>query len=73
MFQGFEVEINAKEPLFDKLNIAYNDFRVLSPEEKKMPFIRKYAKNRLKPGERLLVDWMINQMKRTLPLEVRLY
>ncbi|MFP9443058.1 restriction endonuclease [Pectobacterium brasiliense] len=67
----FEVEINAKEPLFDKLNITYNDFRVLSPEEK-MPFIRKYAKNRLKPGERL---WWIDDQpdERTLPLEVRLY
>lgn len=67
----FEVEINAKEPLFKKLNISYNDFRILSPEEK-MPFIRKYAKNRLKPGERL---WWIDDQpdERTLPLEVRLY
>lgn len=67
----FEVEINAKEPLFEKLNITYNDFRVLSPEEK-MPFIRNYAKNRLKTGERL---WWIDDKpdERTLPLEVRLY
>jgi hypothetical protein len=37
-----------------------------------MPFIRKYAKNRLKPGERL---WWIDDQpdERTLPLEVRLY
>ncbi|WP_313069399.1 restriction endonuclease [Atlantibacter hermannii] len=67
----FEVEINAKEPLFNKFNISYNEFRILSPEEK-MPFIRKYAKNRLKPGERL---WWIDDQpnERTLPLEVRLY
>lgn len=67
----FEVEIDAKEPLFDKLNISYNDFRVLSPEQK-MPFIRKYARNRLKPGERL---WWIDDKpdERTLPVEVRLY
>ncbi|HEF0058129.1 restriction endonuclease [Klebsiella aerogenes] len=67
----FEVEINAKEPLFNKLNISYNDFRVLNPEEK-MPYIRKYAKDRLKPGERL---WWIDDQpdERTLPLEVRLY
>ncbi|EMS8796445.1 restriction endonuclease [Enterobacter ludwigii] len=67
----FEVEINAKEPLFQKLNISYNDFRILSPEEK-MPYIRKYAKGRLKPGERLW--WLDDQTEeRTLPLEVRLY
>lgn len=67
----FEVEINAKEPLFNKLNISYNDFRVLKPEEK-MPYIRKYAKKRLKPGERL---WWIDDQpdERTLPLEVRIY
>ncbi len=67
----FEVEINAKEPLFNKLNISYNDFRVLPPEEK-MPYIRKYAKGRLKSGERLW--WLDDQPEeRSLPLEVRLY
>ncbi|EIM7320718.1 restriction endonuclease [Escherichia coli] len=67
----FEVEIDAKEPLFKKLNISYNDFRVLSPE-KKMPYIRDYAKRRLKSGERL---WWIDDQPdaRSLPLEVRLY
>ncbi|HFV7213005.1 TPA: restriction endonuclease [Escherichia coli] len=67
----FEVEIDAKEPLFKKLNISYNDFRVLSPEEK-MPYIRDYAKRRLKSGERL---WWIDDQPdaRSLPLEVRLY
>lgn len=67
----FEVEINAKEPLFQKLNISYNDFRILTPEEK-MPYIRNYAKGRLKSGERLW--WLDDQPEeRTLPLEVRLY
>ncbi|HDI6025632.1 TPA: restriction endonuclease [Escherichia coli] len=67
----FEVEIDEKEPLFKKLNISYNDFRVLSPEEK-MPYIRDYAKRRLKSGERL---WWIDDQPdaRSLPLEVRLY
>lgn len=67
----FEVEIDAKEPLFKKLNISYNEFRLLSPEEK-MPYIRNYAKGRLKNGERL---WWIDDQpdERSLPLEVRLY
>ncbi|MEE9688072.1 restriction endonuclease [Enterobacter sp. HK169] len=67
----FEVEIDAKEPLFKKLNISYNDFRILTPEEK-MPYIRNYAKGRLKSGERL---WWIDDQpdERSLPLEVRLY
>jgi len=67
----FEVEIGAKEPLFKKLNIEYKDFRVLSPEDK-MPYIRKYAKSRMKTGERL---WWIddNTEERSLPLEVKLY
>jgi len=67
----FEVEINAKEPLFEKLNITYDDFRLLSPEEK-MPYIRSYAKSRMKDGERL---WWIDDQpeERAVSLSVQLY
>lgn len=67
----FEVEIGTQEPLFSKLGIAYEDFRVL-PQDEKMPFIRNYARGRLKPGERL---WWIEDQEEphTLPLEVKLY
>lgn len=67
----FEVEINAKEPLFDKLNISYDEFRLLSPEEK-MPYIRRYAKSRMKEGERL---WWIDDQpeERSVSMSVQLY
>ena len=68
----FEVEINAKTSLFKKLGITYEEFSALSPE-KKMPYIRKYARSRMKPGERL---WWLEDMpeqEHSLPLEVRLY
>lgn len=67
----FEVEIDTETSLFEKLGIAYEEFRFLQPEEK-MPYIRSYAKSRLKKGERL---WWIedNGEPHTLPLEVFLY
>lgn len=67
----FEVEINTKKPLFEKLGIKYEEFRMLSQEDK-MPYIREYAKERLKKGEHL---WWIDSSDdgHTLPLEVKLY
>lgn len=67
----FEIEIGTTNPLFSKLGISYEDFRVL-PQDEKMPFIRDYARGRLKPGERL---WWIEDQEEphTLPLEVKLY
>lgn len=67
----FEVEIDTEKPLFKKLGIEYDEFRSLPPEGK-MPHIRKYARERLKPGERL---WWIEdgEDEHSLPLEVKLY
>lgn len=67
----FEVEIDTEAPLFKKLGVSYEAFRVLPPEDK-MPYIRSYAKARLKKGERL---WWIEDHgePHTLSLEVSLY
>lgn len=68
----FELEIDAKSSLFDLMKISYADFGVL-PIEKKMHHIRKYAKARLKAGERL---WWLEEkpeQEHSLPIQVRLY
>lgn len=68
----FELEIDAKSSLFEQMKISYNEFSVL-PTEKKMRYIREYAKARLKEGERL---WWIEEkpeQEHTLPIQVRLY
>ncbi|PDW02504.1 restriction endonuclease [Candidatus Viridilinea mediisalina] len=68
----FEVEINPKRSLFKEMGITYKVFSQLSVEEK-MKYIRRYARSRLKPGERLW--WLEDQPEpeHSLPLEVRLY
>jgi hypothetical protein len=70
----FEVDITAKESLFHKFGITYEQFCALSPH-KKMEHIRKYARGRLKEGERLwwLEDKPEKEQEFSLPLEVRLY
>lgn len=68
----FELEIDATSSLFDKMGISYEDFCIL-PIEEKMYFIRKYARARLKDGERL---WWLEEtaeQEHTLPIQVRLY
>ncbi len=68
----FELEIDAKSSLFDLMKISYNEFSAL-PIEKKMRYIREYAKNRLKQGERL---WWLEEKaepEHSLPIQVRLY
>ena len=68
----FELEIDAKSSLFDLMGISYEAFSVL-PTEKKMHYIREYAKGRLKEGERL---WWLEEKaepEHTLPIQVRLY
>lgn len=68
----FELEIDAKSSLFEQMKISYDGFSVL-PIEKKMRYIREYAKARLKAGERL---WWIEEkpeQEHTLPIQVRLY
>jgi len=70
----FEVEIGAKESLFTKFGISYEEFCALSPINK-MKHVRKYARGRLKEGERLwwLEDKPEREQEHSLPLEVRLY
>lgn len=68
----FEVEMGSRESLFKKLNIPYADFSVLPPEEK-MRYIRQYARERLKAGERL---WWLEdspEQEHSLPMQARLY
>lgn len=70
----FEIEIGTDRPLFEKLKVSYDTFRLL-PQHEKMVYIREYAKGRLKPGERL---WWIEDLEEqgeqhSLPLEVKLY
>ncbi|MGC8493323.1 MAG: restriction endonuclease [Syntrophobacteraceae bacterium] len=70
----FEVEIDAKEPLFAKFGIPYDEFRNLAIPDK-MTYIRTYARARLKPGDRLwwLEDKPESAQQHSLDLEVRLY
>jgi hypothetical protein len=70
----FELEMDAKEPLFAKFGISYDAFCNLDLQGK-MGLIRTYARGRLKPGERLwwLEDKPEESLEHSLPLGVRLY
>lgn len=68
----FEVEIGAVESLFSKMNVRYDEFRML-PMHDKMTYIRQYARGRLKDGERL---WWLEDSEdeqHSLPIQARLY
>ncbi|HRQ89977.1 MAG TPA: restriction endonuclease, partial [Bacteroidia bacterium] len=68
----FEVDLDAQESLFSKFGIGYGEFSSLS-QEGRMEYIRKYARSRLKPGERL---WWLEGSEEeghALPLQVQLY
>ncbi len=68
----FEVEINPKESLFTKMGVTYEEFLHFTPEEK-MKHVRKYARGRLKKGERL---WWLEDAPdqgHSLPIQARLY
>lgn len=68
----FEVEIGTSSPLFRQLGLRYDDFREL-PMNDKMVHIRRYARGRLKRGERL---WWLEDSpegQHSLPINVRLY
>ena len=68
----FEVDIDAKESLFKKFGITYEQFSALS-EEGRMEHVRKYARDRMKPGERL---WWLEEKQdegHSLPMQVQLF
>ncbi|WAC11233.1 hypothetical protein [Dyadobacter pollutisoli] len=68
----FEVEINPKKSLFSIMGLSYEQFLHL-PISEKMIHVRKYARARLKEGERL---WWLednDETSHSLPLQVRLY
>ena len=68
----FEVEMRPKKSLFEKMGVSYDEFSRLSIEDR-MQHIRKYARGRLKKGERL---WWLEDLPgqgHSLPLQVRLY
>ena len=68
----FEVELFAEKSLFERMGIAYDEFRKL-PMHGKMKYIRDYARGRLKQGERL---WWLEDKdsdEHTVPIQVRLY
>ncbi len=68
----FEVEINAEKSLFQKMGVTYDEFLSSLPEEK-MKHVRKYARGRLKQGERL---WWLEDTPdqgHSLPIQARLY
>jgi hypothetical protein len=68
----FEVDIDAKESLFKKFGITYDQFSDLS-EEGRMKYVRAYARGRMKPGERL---WWLEEKpndSHSVPMQVRLF
>jgi hypothetical protein len=66
----FCLEMENPESLFDKLQISYDDFCRL-PAQDKMRYIRKYSRDRRKPGEQLW--WIEYENSMGIPLEIRLY
>lgn len=69
----FEVEIDTERPLFSQLGIDYSEFCELSDKEK-MPYVREYARSRLKEGEHLWwLEGLDSDNARTVPIAARLY
>lgn len=66
----FVLEMDKEAPLFDKLKVSYDDFSKLSATEK-MRYIRKYARDRRKPGEQ--VWWIEDETSLGVPLSIRIY
>lgn len=68
----FEIQIRPQASLFQKIGVSYQDFCRL-PIECRMEHIRKYARGRLKSGERL---WWLEDTPdegHSLPVQARLY
>lgn len=70
----FEIEIGSERSLFEQIGITYDEFRTKDMHEK-MPFIREYARGRLRDGERLwwLEDKELDQQSHSLSLQVKVY
>ncbi len=66
----FVIEMDRDSSLFGKMDIGYDDFSKLPPEDK-MRHIRQYSRGRLKSGERLW--WLEDENTQGIPLEVKLY
>jgi len=66
----FELEIGDKQSLFEGMGITYLDFQKLDIEGK-MQHVRKYAKARLKSGQRLW--WLGENQDASLSPEIKLY
>ena len=65
----FVIEMEGeREPLFEHMGIAYDDFAKLDDDEK-MRHVRDYSRNRLEVGERL---WWI-EPNHSVPIQVRSY
>lgn len=69
----FEVDLDAKESLFTKFGISYEEFSAL-PEQGRMEHIRKYARGRLKKGDQL---WWLESPSsdegHSAPLTIRMF
>jgi hypothetical protein len=68
----FELEIGATNNLFSQLSTTYDEFRRLNIHDR-MEKIRKYARSRLKAGERLWWLEDADKSPHSLPLQVRIY
>jgi len=66
----FELEIGQKRSLFQEMDITYFDFQKLDIEGK-MQHVRKYAKARLKEGQRLW--WLGENQNASLSPEIKVY
>ena len=65
----FEIEIGTKKSLFQQMGTTYEKFRQ-RPMHEKMPFIRDYARGRLKTGERL---WWLEDTYATAWCQINSY
>lgn len=68
----FELDMEAVDNIFENFGVTYPEFASMSMDGK-MKFVRRYARSRLKRGERL---WWLDggeASPHTLPTQVRLY
>lgn len=68
----FEVDVTADGSLFEVLKISYDEFSRL-PDDRKMTFVRNYAKKRLRAGEHLWWLGDSSESQHTLGLNLVIY